>query len=231
MKKKEAWFTVKGPRYSGAAPKRVDMALLKSVDWPGEKDILRLEFNAPVALAKFPSINIPSKYLVRLACYSAGKGVKYALKGSPNSGVEAREPKSKAELIKLGKLAHAAFYKTWRGRVSKSFLPVTKRYAREFLPKTDSLLLFKSGRLAGMFSLLKHPMHDGTYDLVTWHSAMPGLSAAARRSVLQQGAAWLSKTAKRQLVVGLDGFDKDSLKFFSGLGFKVHRMSFERLKP
>jgi len=230
MKKKKEWGVVAGKVYKIAAPKRIDMALLKSFDWPKDAPSLRLELTTPALLGKLAPVKVPSSYWVRLACYSAGKGLEYSAKAVPAAGIEARPPKNFAELKRISLMAHKKFRQTWGKRMSKSFWADSRTYEQEHLPNTKSLIMFRKGKPAALYSLLEYqPLKGKKFSLVAWHNPLGKLSAAERRSVWHQASLWLSRTAKRQLGVGLDGFDTESIEFFSGLGFRVPRLRFERL--
>ena len=230
MKNNKTWGVVDAEAYRVPAPRRIDTAFLKSMDWPKDKPGLRIEFTSAISLAKLPPVKLPGGYLVRLACNSARKGVKRAGENVPAAGIEARPPKNLAELKKVNLLVYKAYVKTWGKKVGRNFSAASLEYQKKYLPITKSLIMFKQGKPVGLYSLLKYALPSGKLcDLVAWHNHMPGLSAAERRSFWHQGAVWFSKTAKRQLVVGLDLFDKESLQFFSILGFKVTRIRFERL--
>jgi hypothetical protein len=230
MKKKKAWGVIEGQVYRIPPPKRVDLALLKSFDWPKDASSLRLELKTPVLLGKLADVKVPSRYWVRLSCYSAGKGLKYSGKAVPAAGIEARLPKNFAELKRVNVMAHNKFRQAWGKRMSKGFWADSKAYERDYLPKTKSLIMFRKGKPAAFYSLLEYqPPKGKKYSLVAWHNPLGRLSPAERRSVWHQASLWLSKTAKHQLGVGLDGFDKESIEFFSRLGFRVTRLRFERL--
>lgn len=214
---------------SMAAPRRLDNAFVKSLNWPAGEKFIRIKFKAPVALAKLIPSTISGRYMVRLACSSAGKGLRAPVKAPPAAGIEARPPKNFAEHLKVHRLARSFFMKTWGDRLTAVLKASFRDFEKKNLAKTNSLIIFKKGKPAGVYSLFKLEQEGKSYDLVAWHNHLPGLSAAEQRGAQGLAAAWLAKNAKRRLAVGLDGFDKVSLNFFAGLGFVVTRVGLTRL--
>lgn len=228
MKKKTA--KVERPVYKAAAPRRVDAAFMKSFEWPAGADGIAIDMKAPVPLAKLQSVACPPGHSLRLGCHSDGKGVKYAVKNVPAAGIETRPPKNFSELKRVHALARNSYYKTWAGRMYKNFKKDMSGYEKDLLAKTNSLIVLKGGRPAGLFSLCDGKQKGKPFNLVAWHNLLPGLSAAERRSAFHQAALWMRECSDRPYAVGLDGFDKASIAFFAGLGFKVWRIGFAYLR-
>lgn len=212
-----------------AAPRRLDNAFVKSLDWPAGEEFIRIIFKAPAALAKLIPSTISSRYMVRLGCYSTGKGLRAPAKTPAAAGIEARPPENFAEHMKVHKQARSFFMKTWGSRLTAGLKTSFGDFEKKNLAKTNSLIIFKKGKPAGIYSLFKMEQEGKPYDLVAWHNHLPGLTPAERRGAQGLAIAWLAKNAKRRLAVGLDGFDKVSLDFFSGLGFVVTRVGLTRL--
>jgi len=229
MKKTKQTDVTGGPVYKIGVPRRIDAALLDSLDIPKEAKSVRIMLKKLVPLGKFPQIGLPGRYMARLACNSAGKNVKYVGKAVPAAGLEARPPEDKAELKRAYRLARKEYVSAWKGKLCGYVLSSLDEFEKKYLPKARTLIVFRDGKQVGVYILLKSKDTDGKpRDLVAWHNPVRGLSAAERRSFWYQGAVWLNKTAKFPLVVGLDSFDKESLKFFADLGFKSNRIKIER---
>ena len=212
-----------------AIPRRIDMALLKAYGWSEEAPNVRFEFKKTLKLAKFPPAKLPANSLLRLGCSAAGKKLGYAGKAVPAAGIEARPPKNFAELKRVNRSAHRDYLKTWGKKAGGFFLTAAKKYETKYLPKTRSLVMLRKGKPVALYSLLKFPARSGIVDVVAWHGPFVKLSAKELRSVKHQASVWLNSAARHHLAVGLDYFDKESLRFFAGLGFKVDRILVVRM--
>lgn len=228
MKKVNAWNPM-GKIYKIAVPRRIDTALLKAHGWSEEEPSVRFEFKKPLKLAKFPPAKLPANCLLRLGCSAADKKLGYAGKAVPLAGIEARAPRNFAELKRVSRAAHKDYLKTWGANVGGFFLTAAKKYETKYLPKTRSLIMFRKGKPVALYSLIKYAEKGRTTDVVAWHKAFAALSAAERRSAAHQAAVWMDSAAKYRLGVGLDYFDKESIRFFSSLGFKVDRIRIVRI--
>jgi len=205
-------------------PRRIDMALMRAYGWSKDEPSVRFEFKKTLTLAKLPPVKIPANCLLRFGCSAAETKLGYAGKAVPLAGIEARPPKNFAELKRVNLAARRAYYKAWGAKAGGFFLTAAKKYEREYLPKTRSLIMFRKGKPVALYSLYKYSDHGKPVDVVTWHNPFVRLSPAEARSVRHQASSWLSSAAKCRLGVGLDYFDKESLRFFAGLGFKIDRM-------
>lgn len=212
-----------------AIPWRIDTALLTAYGWSEDEPSVRFEFNKMLKLAKLPPVKIPANCLLRLGCSAAGKKLGYSSKAVPAAGIESRTPKSLAELKRVNRLAHRAYLKAWRAKGGGFFLTDAKGYETKYLPKTRSLIMFRKGKPVALYSLLKYAEKGRITDIVTWHCPFVPLSPAEVRSVWHQASSWMDSASKFRLGVGLDYFDKASLRFFSGLGFKVDRIRIVRI--
>ena len=158
-----------------------------------------------------------------------GKKLGYAGKAVPAVGIESRPPKNFAELKRVNRLAHRAYLKEWGTKVGGFFLTDSKKYETQYLPKTRSLIMFKKGKPVALYSLFKYKEKGRMIDVVTWHNPFVRLSPAEVRSAWHQASSWMNSASKDRLVVGLDHFDKASVRFFAGLGFNIDRIRIVRI--
>lgn len=228
MKKTSAWKNM-GAVHKIAAPKRIDAAMLKKYGWPWDEPSVRFEFNKDLKLAKFPPVSVPAGSLLRLGCASAGEKIGYKGKAVPAAGIEARPPRNFAELKRVNRLAHHDYLKSWGKKVGGFYLTELKRYETKYLPKTRSIIMFRGGKPVALYSLLKFKEKGKWVDIATWHCPFASLSAKELRSVSHQAAAWMDSEASHRVIVGLDYFDKGSIRFFAALGFKVPRIRIVRI--
>ena len=212
-----------------AVPPRVDTAMLTAHGWSKDQPSVRFEFKKTLKLADLPPVKIPADSLLRLGCSAAGKKPGYSAKAVPAAGIESRAPRNFAELKKVNRIAHRVYLKAWGAKVGGFFLISSKEYETKYLPKTRSLIMFRKGRPVALYSLLKYSERGKVTDIVTWHNPFVRLTPAEVRSVWHQAACWMNSAAKYRLGVGLDYFDKASLRFFSGLGFRVNRIRIVRI--
>lgn len=218
-----------GEIYKIAVPRRIDVALLTAHGWSKDEPSVRFEFKKTLKLARLPPVKIPANCLLRLGCSAAGKKLGYSGTAVPAAGIESRTPKSFAELKRVNRLAHRAYLKEWGAKVGGFFLTESDKYEKKYLPKTRSLIMFRKGKPVALYSLLKYAEKGRTTDIVTWHCPFVRLSPAEVRSVWHQASSWMDSVSKCRLGVGLDYFDKASLRFFSSLGFKVDRIRIVRM--
>lgn len=228
MKKTNMWKNM-GRIDKIPVPRRIDAAMLKKYGWPDPEPSVRFEFRKTLKLTKLPPVKLPSNALLRLACGATGKKLEYKVKAVPAAGIEARSPKNFAELKRVNRLAHKVFLRIWGKKAGGFFLDNANNYEKRYLPKTRSLILSRKGKPVALFSLLKHKEKVRTVDIATWHCAFAKLSPAELRSVFHQAAVWMDSEAKSRVVVGIDYFDKESIRFFSMLGFKVDRIRVVRI--
>ena len=212
-----------------AVPRVIDKTLLTAYGWSAEVPSVRFEFKKTLKLAKFPLVKIPAGCLLRLGASAPGKKLGYSGKAAPATGIEARPPRNFAELKRVNRLAHRAYLKEWGTKVGGFFLTAAKKFETKYLPKTRSLIMLRKGKPVALYSLLKYAEKGRTTDIVTWHCPFVRLSPAEVRSVWYQASSWMDSASKGRLVVGLDHFDKASVKFFAGLGFKVDRIRIVRM--
>jgi hypothetical protein len=227
--KKTSAFKNLGKINKIAVPRRIDAALLKAYGWSEEEPSVRFEFKKTLKLAKLPPVKIPAGCLLRLGASAPGKKLGYAGKAVPAAGIEARPPRNFAELKRVNRLAHRAYLKEWGTKVGGFFLTDAKKYETEYLPKTRSLIMFRKGKPVALYSLFKYKEKGGVVDVVAWHCPFVRLAPAEVRSVWHQASSWMNSASNHRLVVGLDDFDKASLRFFSGLGFKIDRIRIVRM--
>lgn len=218
-----------GKIYKVAAPRRIDKAFLLKHGWSEAIPSIRFTFNKVMKLSKFPPAKVPAGCLLRLGCSSPARKLGYSGRAVPAAGITARPPENFSELKRVYRAAHAAYLKAWGDRVGGFFLTALEKYERVYLPKTRSLIMFRGSRPVALYSLIKYPEKGKARDLVAWHNPFVALSAAERRSCAHQAAAWMNEASDRRLAVGLDHFDKDSIKFFSMLGFNVDRIRVVRI--
>lgn len=212
-----------------AIPRRIDTALLTAHGWSKDEPSVRFEFKKTLKLAELPPVKIPANCLLRLGCSAAGKKLGYSGKEVPAFGIESRAPRNFAELKMVNRLAHHAYLKEWGAELGGFFLTEGDKYEKKYLPKTRSLIMFRKGKPVALYSLLKYSEKGRTIDIVTWHNPFVRLTPAEVRSVWHQASSWMNSDAKYRLEVGLDYFDKASLRFFSGLGFTVDRIRIVRI--
>jgi len=227
--KKTSAFKNMGKIHKIAIPRRIDMALLKAHGWSEDEPSVRFEFKKTLKLAKLPPVKIPANSLLRIGADAVGKKLGYSGKAVPAAGIESRAPKSFAELKMVNRLAHRAYLKDWGAKVGGFFLTAAKDYETKYLPKTRSLIMFRKGRPVALYSLFKYAEKGRIVDVVAWHCPFVRLSPAEVRSVWHQASSWMNSASKYRLVVGLDYFDKASVRFFSGLGFIIDRIRIVRL--
>lgn len=228
MKKTRALKNM-GKIYKIAVPRRIDKALMTAHGWSEEEPSVRFEFKTTLKLAKLPPVKIPAGCLLRLGCSAPGKKLGYAGKAVPAAGIESRPPKNFAELKRVNRLAHRAYLKEWGTKVGGFFLTAAKKYETQYLPKTRSLIMFKKGKPVALYSLFKSKEKGRIIDIVAWHCPFVRLSPAEVRSAWHQASCWMNSAAKGRLVVGLDDFDKPSVRFFAGLGFNIDRIRVVRI--
>jgi hypothetical protein len=228
MKKTSAWQNM-GTIHKIAVPRRIDSAMLKNYGWPEVEPSVRFEFKKTLKLAKLPPAKLPANTLLRLGCGAAGKKLGYKGKAVPAAGIEARPPRNFGELKRVNRLAHQVFLKTWGNKVGGFFLTAAKKYETKYLPKTRSLIMFRKGKPVALYSLIKFKEKGKLIDIAAWHCPFAKLSPAELRSVWHQAASWMESEAKYRVVVGLDHFDKQSIGFFSLLGFNVDRIRVVRI--
>jgi len=228
MKKTSAWKNM-GKIHKIAIPVRIDTALLTAHGWSKDEPSVRFEFKKALKLAKLPPVKISANCLLRLGCSAAGKKLGYSAKAVPAAGIESRAPKNFAELKRVSRIAHRVYLKAWGAKVGGFFLTAAKEYETKYLPKTRSLIMSRKGRPVALYSLLKYSEKGNVTDIVTWHNPFVRLTPAEVRSAWHQAACWMNSAAKYRLGVGLDYFDKASIGFFSGLGFKVDRIRIVRI--
>lgn len=229
MKKSSAWKNM-GEIHKIAVPRRIDVALLRAHGWTEDTPSIRFEFKKALRLAKLPPVKIPVNSLLRLGCSAAGKKLGYKGKAVPLAGIEARPPIDLTELKRVNRAAHLAYLKAWGKKVGGFFLTAAKKYETKYLPKTRSLIMFKKGKPVALYSLLVYREKGRVTDIAAWHCPFVKLSAKELRSVRHQASVWMDSSAKARLSVGLDYFDKGSLKFFAGLGFNIDRIRVVNLK-
>lgn len=205
------------------------MALLTAHGWSKDEPSARFEFRKALKLAKFPPVKIPANCLLRLSCSAAGKKLGYSGKAVPVAGIESREARNFAELKRVNRLANRAYLKEWGAKLGGFYLTEGKKYEKKYLPKTRSLIMFRKGNPVALYSLLKYADKGGTINIVTWHNPFVRLAPSEVRSIWHQASSWMNSAAKYRLAVGLDYFDKASIRFFSGLGFIVDRMRIIRI--
>lgn len=228
MKKTSAWKNM-GEIHKIAIPRRIDTALLTAHGWSKHEPSVRFEFKKTLKLGKLPPVKIPANCLLRLSCSAAGKKLGYSGKAAPVAGIESREARNFAELKRVNRLANRAYLKEWGAKLGGFFLTEGDKYEKKYLPKTRSLIMFKKGKPVALYSLLRYPEKGRIIDIVTWHNPFVRLTPAEVRSVWHQASSWMNSAAKYRLAVGLDYFDKASLRFFSGLGFIVDRIRIVRM--
>ena len=228
MKKTSALKNM-GKIHKIAVPRIIDKALLTAYGWSTEVPSVRFVFKKTLKLAKFPPAKIPAGCLLRLGASAAGKKLGYSGKAVPAAGIEARTPRNFAELKRVNRLAHRAYLKEWGAKAGGFFLTDAKKYETKSLPKTRSLIMFKKGKPVALYSLFKYKEKGEIVDIVAWHCPFVRLSPAELRSVWHQASSWMNSSSKGRLVVGLDHFDKASVRFFAGLGFKVDRIRIVRM--
>lgn len=214
--------TGKVHKISPARP--INAALLNSLGCEKGVDAVRMAFSPAISLAELPPIRLPEEYLARVACRSRGNRLNYKGKAVPAAGIEARPPRSQAELKRVYRLAHRSYLRSWGPKVAGFYLSAVKEFEKKYLPRARSLIMSRKGKPAAFYCLLKVPRPGGAVDLVAWHNPIVPLSAAERRSAWHQAASWMNTVSKRRLVVGLDSFDKDSIRAFAALGFRVDRV-------
>ncbi|HNT98583.1 MAG TPA: hypothetical protein PKK31_09985 [Elusimicrobiales bacterium] len=228
MKKTRVWKNM-GPVHKIAVPRRIDAAMLKQYGWPEKEPSVRFEFKKTLKLAKLPPTKLPPDALLRLSCGAVGKKLGYKGKAVPAAGIDVRPPRNFAELKRVNRLAHKVFLKTWGKKIGGFFLDATNTYETRHLPKTRSLIVVRKRKPVALFSLLKFKIKAGTADIATWHCAFAKLSPAELRSAFHQAAVWMDREAKHRVIVGVEFFDKESIRFFSMLGFKVDRIRVVRI--
>lgn len=228
MKKTSAWQNM-GTIHKIAVPRRIDAGMLKRYGWPETEPSVRFEFKKTLKLAKLPPAKLPASALLRLSCGAAGKKLGYKGRAVPAAGIEARPPMNFAELKRVNRLARRDYLKTWGDKIGGFFLTADKKYETKYLPKTRSLIMFRKGKPVALYSLFKYSENGKVTDVATWHCPFAKLSPAELRSAWHQAAAWMDSESKFRVVVGLDHFDKQSIRFFSMLGFKVDRLRVARV--
>lgn len=218
-----------GKIYKIAVPRRIDKTLMTAYGWSADEPSVRFEFKKILKLSKLPPVKIPAGCLLRLGVSAPGKKLGYSGKAVPAAGIESRPPRNFAELKKVNRLAHRAYLKEWGTKVGGFFLSSAKEYETRYLPKTRSLIMFKKGKPVSLYSLWKYTKNGEVVDVVTWHNPFVRLSSAELRSDRHQASCWINSASKGRLAVGLDYFDKASLRFFAGLGFIVDRIRIVRM--
>jgi hypothetical protein len=208
---------------------QVNQELVDSVDWPKSKVMLGFDFKQlPLVAGKPPRFKVSKELDHRIACYSPGIGLKKP-EAFPAAGIEVRSPKSFAELKKVNTLCHKAFYKQWGKLVRHDYKAELKEYEKDYLAKTQSLIILKNGKPAGLYSHMQFQSVLGMkLDTLTWHNLLPGLSLGERRSAHYQAALWLKDTCTTKIAVVFSLFDREAYEFFSGLGFYTRRALFIR---
>jgi len=207
----------------------VSQKLIDVVGWDEKHIRIGFDFKPMPLPAKPPQVRVSRKYSSRLACYSPGLGLKTAGKPCQAPGIEARPPKSLSELKKTLRISYRTYVKQWGKLTPTGLIRNYSKYEREYPKKITALLIFKKGRLAGVVHHIKTVgvLRD-KQNLITWYALVPGLTAGERAAANYLAALWLKKTTSRRISTLVELFERDSFKFFSGLGFITRRIIFER---
>lgn len=205
--------------------------LITTLEWP-ENICLGISFKPmPLEALLEKKLRFPAEYKATLCCYSQGRGVKKIYPSVPSFGIEARQPKSFAELKRLQINMALDFAKRQKGGLSDQFKKALREYVQTSLGKTKSLILMRKGRPEGLFSLL--PAVGGNvlpvkYDGITWHQFPRNISGKERQSAHYQVSNWLKAVARLQVAVKISPKDMAFAKFLAGMDFVVSSVQFTR---
>ena len=140
--------------YKVAAASEIDGAFIKSLDWP-EKICLGIIFK-PLPLNRAAKLKFKTfeKYRMSFSCTSRGKRLRKIYPLVPSVGIESRPPENLTELKKIQGMMVKALAAKRKSGLDKNLKKALDEYSRTLLEKTESLVIMREGRPAGLFSLL-----------------------------------------------------------------------------
>lgn len=170
---------------------------------------------------------VPDKYLLKLAFVAKPGGIKAIGKMSGKPKIRLVIPASPDETKKYFILTNDRYFtKPFGVFVTPQEMEQHCRFCEESAEKTDSVLLMKGEKLAGMFSLIRRePPGVEPYLLLAWSCISPELTKTERLDAHYQISRWLAKKCMgAELRAAIHVFNVRSQKFHFKLGMRPVRV-------